>query len=56
VSTAGTRVFAGLPEAARRYVERIAELVGTEVGIVSTGPAREDTILRSGSAVTSWFE
>jgi adenylosuccinate synthase len=56
VSTAGTRVFAGLPDAARRYVERIAELVGTEVGIVSTGPAREDTILRSGSAVTSWFE
>jgi adenylosuccinate synthase len=35
---------------------RIAELVGTEVAIVSTGPAREDTILRSGSAVTAWFE
>ena len=56
VSTAGTRDFAALPDAARRYVERIAELVGTEVGIVSTGPAREDTILRSGSAVTAWFE
>ena len=36
VSTAGTRDFAALPEPARRYVERIAELVGTEVGIVST--------------------
>ena len=56
VSTAGTRDFAALPEAARRYVERIAELVGTEVGIVSTGPARADTILRSGNAVTGWFE
>ena len=56
VSTAGTRDFAALPDAARRYVERIAELVGTEVGIVSTGPARADTILRSGSAVTAWFE
>ncbi len=56
VSTAGTRAFAALPDAARRYVDRIAELVGTEVGIVSTGPARDDTILRSGSAVTAWFE
>jgi adenylosuccinate synthase len=55
VSTAGTRDFAMLPEAARRYVERIAELVGTEVGIVSTGPARADTIVRSGSAVAAWF-
>jgi len=45
-----------LPEAARRYVDRIAELVGTEVGIVSTGPAREDTIIRAGSAVASWFD
>jgi adenylosuccinate synthase len=55
VPTAGTRDFNALPEAARRYVDRIAELVGTEVGIVSTGPARDDTILRSGSAISSWF-
>jgi adenylosuccinate synthase len=54
--TAGTRDFAALPDSARRYVDRIAELVGTEVGIVSTGPARADTILRSGSAVTAWFQ
>lgn len=55
VPTAGTRDFKALPDAARRYVDRIAELTGTEVGIVSTGPAREDTILRSGSAISSWF-
>mgnify|MGYP002085067816 CR=1 FL=1 len=55
VSTEGTRDFAALPDAARRYVERIAELVGTEIGMVSTGPARDDTILRSGSAVAAWF-
>jgi adenylosuccinate synthase len=54
--TAGIRDFSALPDAARRYVDRIAELVGTEVGIVSTGPAREHTILRSGSAIASWFE
>jgi adenylosuccinate synthase len=55
VSTEGTRDFAALPERARQYVDRIAELVGTEIGMVSTGPARADTILRSGSAVTAWF-
>ena len=38
------------------YVDRLSELVGTEIGIVSTGPDRDDTILRSESAVTSWFE
>ena len=54
--TAGIRDYSMLPEAARRYVDRIAELVGTEVGIVSTGPAREDTIIRAGSAVASWFD
>ena len=42
-------------DGARRYVDRIAELVGTEVGIVSTGPGRDETILRSGSAIASWF-
>jgi adenylosuccinate synthase len=56
VSTAGIRDFSGLPDAARRYVDRIAELVGTEIGIVSTGPPRDHTILRSGSAIASWFE
>jgi adenylosuccinate synthase len=54
--TAGVRDYSMLPEAARRYLDRIAELVGTEVGIVSTGPAREDTIIRGGSAVASWFD
>ena len=54
--TQGIRDFNALPDAARRYVDRIAELVGTEIGIVSTGPAREHTILRSGSAIASWFE
>ena len=54
--TAGIRDFSALPDAARRYVDRIAELVGTEVGIVSTGPPREHTILRSGSAIASWFD
>jgi adenylosuccinate synthase len=55
-STAGVRDYATLPAAARRYVERLAELVGCEIGIVSTGAEREDTILRARSAVASWFD
>jgi adenylosuccinate synthase len=55
-STAGTRDYAMLPAAARAYVERLAELCGCEIGIVSTGPEREDTILRARSAVASWFD
>jgi adenylosuccinate synthase len=55
-STAGLREFARLPKNARRYVERLSELVGAEIGIVSTGPDRRDTVLRSASAIVSWFE
>ncbi len=55
-STAGLREFADLPKNARRYLERLSELVGAEIGIVSTGPDRRDTVMRSASAVASWFE
>ena len=53
--TAGIRDFSALPAEAQRYVERLTELVGVEMGIVSTGARRADTILRTGSAVASWF-
>jgi adenylosuccinate synthase len=55
-STAGVRDFALLPPNAQRYVARIAELVGAEVGIVSTGSDRAHTIIRSQSPIASWFE
>jgi len=55
-STAGVRDFSMLPAAAQRYVTRLSELVGCEIGIVSTGPERNATILRSQSAVASWFD
>jgi len=38
------RSYAELPQAARRYVERIQELVGPRVELVSVGPDREQTI------------
>ncbi len=36
--------YAELPENARRYVERLAELIGTRLAIVSVGPGRDQTI------------
>jgi adenylosuccinate synthase len=53
--TAGVHEFRQLPAAAQRYVERLSELVGAEIGIISTGPDRTQTILRSASALASWF-
>ena len=41
----GARRPADLPAAARRYVDRIAELIGLPVSIISVGPDREQTIL-----------
>jgi len=54
--TAGVRDFALLPPAAQRYVERLGELCCAEIGIISTGPDRNETILRPASAIASWFE
>jgi adenylosuccinate synthase len=39
------RRLADLPTAARRYVDRIAELAGLPVSVISVGPDREQTIL-----------
>ncbi len=53
--TAGTRSFGALPDAAKRYLDRLSELCGVQVGIVSTSPDRDDTILRSTSPAAAWF-
>src|SRR5262249_2662104 len=39
------RKLADLPSAARRYLDRISELLGLPVRIVSVGPDREQTII-----------
>ncbi len=46
-STAGVQNWEDLPASARRYLEAIAEEVGRPLAIVSTGPDRSHTILRS---------
>ncbi|HQS01808.1 MAG: adenylosuccinate synthase [Halothiobacillus sp. 24-54-40] len=44
-STVGIRELDKLPQAARRYIERIEALVGVPVDIISTGPDRDETIV-----------
>jgi len=45
-STVGVTDYAKLPGNAQRYLERIEQLVGSPLDIVSTGPDREQTIVR----------
>lgn len=43
-STRGARTWAQLPVNARRYLEKIASMVGVPLGIVSVGPDRNETL------------
>lgn len=45
VDTSGARNWGDLPEEARSYVERICQLVGTPLAMVSVGPHRDQTIM-----------
>jgi adenylosuccinate synthase len=45
-SVVGCREFDQLPQTAKQYIQRIEELTKTKVGIISTSPEREDTIIR----------
>lgn len=53
--TSSVTRFDDLPTAARSYIDRIEKLVGCEVGIVSTSPLREQTILRSDARIAHWL-
>ncbi len=44
-STLGIREVEKLPENARNYLKRIAEVVDTPIDMISTGPDRGDTIV-----------
>jgi adenylosuccinate synthase len=45
-STVGIKRYEDLPAAARDYLERIEALAGVPVDIISTGPDREQTIIK----------
>lgn len=53
--TYGIRDGAKLPGAARDYMKYISDQLGVEVGIISTGPERDATIITPGSKLASWL-
>jgi adenylosuccinate synthase len=44
--TEGVRTFDDLPDTAKAYIMALEEMVGAPMGIISTSPEREDTIVR----------
>jgi adenylosuccinate synthase len=54
-STLGTTEINSLPTNARRYIEFLSQQIGTEIGLVSTGPERMQTIIVQDSALGSWL-
>jgi adenylosuccinate synthase len=53
--TAGVRVYEKLPAEAKAYVARIEAITRVPAAVLSTGSAREDTIIRDGSIAEGWF-
>jgi adenylosuccinate synthase len=54
-STAGARNESDLPAKARRYLERLEELIGVSFCLISTGAQRDETILCEDSPLLRWF-
>jgi adenylosuccinate synthase len=54
-STRGFSKLETLPDKARRYLEFLEQQTGIEIGCVSTGPERTETIVRSGSKLEALF-
>jgi adenylosuccinate synthase len=48
-STRGISRYEALPRAARDYLEFLENRTGVEIGGISTGPERSETIIREGS-------
>jgi len=53
--TKGVREYKDLPREARQYVARLEEVTGVPAAIISTGSAREDTIIRKDTVAGTWF-
>ncbi len=54
-STVGTTDLSQLPVAAREYVNFLSERIGVQIGLVSTGPERSQTIIVRESALAEWL-
>src|SRR5687767_14073088 len=54
-STLGMTELSTLPTNARRYVDFLSEQIGVQIGLVSTGPERSQTIIVQDSALGQWL-
>ena len=54
-STVGVTEMKDLPVQARHYVEFLSAQIGVEIGLVSTGPERSQTIVVHDSALGRWL-
>src|SRR5687768_8597650 len=54
-STLGMTEMSALPPNARAYVEFLSSHIGVEIGLVSTGPERSQTIIVQDSALGGWL-
>ncbi|PYM25012.1 MAG: adenylosuccinate synthase [Candidatus Rokuibacteriota bacterium] len=54
-STVGAKNEADLPAKARRYLERLEELIGVPFCLISTGAQRDETILCEDSPLLRWY-
>ena len=55
-STRGLAEYKQFPETARDYLKFISDQVGAEIGLISTGPGREETILVPESGLTKMLQ
>ena len=45
-ATAGVREFSKLPVEAQKYVNKLEEIIGVPIDVISTGPDRSQMIVR----------
>jgi adenylosuccinate synthase len=54
-STLGVTDLSELPRAAREYVNFLSNHIGVQIGLISTGPERTQTIVVRDSALSGWL-
>ena len=53
--TLGVTAFDNLPDNAQKYVRFLSDEIGVEIGLISTGPERDQTIILKDSTMDGWF-
>jgi adenylosuccinate synthase len=54
--TLGITDFDKLPDNAKGYVRFLSDSIGVEIGLISTGPERDQTIILGDSVMEGWFK